>query len=179
MDTLEKLRYPIGNFNRKEEQPSVEKKNEMIQFLRNFPSLLKTEVESLNEEQLKTPYRPEGWTIAQLIHHLADSHSHAYLRSKHAFLESTPQIKGYEESEWAELKDATDTNIIPSLSILEGLHHRWASFFNSLSPNEFEQEYLHSEGFKKYPLHVVLSLYTWHSKHHLEHIRVLKKIKNW
>lgn len=179
MDNLKKLRYPIGKFHRKEQQPSVLEKNKMIEFIRDFPLILKNEVENLNANQLNTPYRPEGWTLSQLIHHLADSHSHAYLRSKHAFLEPTPKIKGYEEAEWAQLKDAMDINIAPSLSILEGVHYRWASFFNSLSDKEFEQEYLHSEGMIKYPLHVVLDLYTWHSKHHLEHICVLKKLKGW
>lgn len=169
------LRYPIGKFEWTTNQPSSKEKKEVLSVLKNFPALIQQEVEGLKESELKTPYREGGWTIAQVVHHLADSHSHAYLRSKHAFLELTPKIKDYTESEWAKLEDALSTDVSPSILMLKGIHQRWVAFFESLSESEFEQEYHHPERSKKYPLYIVMKLYAWHSMHHLEHIRSLKK----
>ena len=175
MTPLDLLRYPKGKFEWPAAQPSIEDRNKALSILKDFPKLLKEEVSSLNESQLQTPYREGGWTVAQVVHHLADSHSHAYLRCKHALLEDTPKIKGYTETDWAEQEDATSSDLSPSLSIIEGIHHRWVSFFNKLSTTQMERTYFHPEGSKEYPLYVVLAIYSWHSKDHLEHIRVLKK----
>ena len=153
----------------------IQRKKRSFKRFKKLSCSYSTEVEGLKESELKTPYREGGWTIAQVVHHLADSHSHAYLRSKHAFLELTPKIKDYTESEWAKLEDALSTDVSPSILMLKGIHQRWVAFFESLSESEFEQEYHHPERSKKYPLYIVMKLYAWHSMHHLEHIRSLKK----
>ncbi|MGB2341580.1 MAG: YfiT family bacillithiol transferase [Flavobacteriaceae bacterium] len=169
------LQYPIGKFEWTTTQPSSKEKKEILDVLKNFPALVEREVEGLKENELQTPYREGGWTIAQVVHHLADSHSHAYLRSKHALLESTPKIKDYAEAEWAKLEDASSSDVSPSILILKGVHKRWVVFFESLSESQFENEYHHPERSKNYPLYIVMKLYAWHSMHHLEHIRSLKK----
>ena len=175
MNPLDLLRYPTGKFVWPTAQPSLEDKGRALSILKDFPKLLKEEVSSLNENQLRTPYREGGWTVAQVVHHLADSHSHAYLRCKHALLEDTPKIKDYTESDWAKLDDASASDVSPSLSIIDGIHNRWVSFFSKLSSSQMERTYYHPEGSKEYSLYVVLAIYSWHSMHHLEHIRVLKK----
>ena len=175
MNPLDLLRYPTGKFVWPTAQLSLKDKSKALSILKDFPKLLKEEVNSLNENQLRTPYREGGWTVAQVVHHLADSHSHAYLRCKHALLEDTPKIKDYTESDWAKLDDASASDVSPSLSIIDGIHHRWVSFFSKLSSSQMERTYYHPEGSKEYPLYVVLAIYSWHSMHHLEHIRVLKK----
>ena len=169
------LQYPIGKFEWTTTLPSSKEKKEILDVLKNFPALVEREVEGLKENELQTPYREGGWTIAQVVHHLADSHSHAYLRSKHALLESTPKIKDYAEAEWAKLEDASSSDVSPSILILKGVHKRWVAFFESLSKSQFENEYHHPERSKNYPLYIVMKLYAWHSMHHLEHIRSLKK----
>ncbi len=179
MNSLDLLRYPTGKFVWPTTQPTLEDKSKALSILKDFPKLLKEEVSSLNENQLRTPYREGGWTVAQVVHHLADSHSHAYLRCKHALLEDAPKIKDYTESDWAKLDDASASDLSPSLSILEGIHQRWVSFFSKLSSSQMERTYYHPERSKVYPLYVVLGIYSWHSMHHLEHIRVLKKMKDW
>ena len=102
MTPLDLLRYPTGKFEWPAAQPSIEDRSKALSILKDLPKLLKEEVSSLNESQLQTPYRAGGWTVAQVVHHLADSHSHAYLRCKHTLLEDTPKIKGYTETDWAE-----------------------------------------------------------------------------
>ena len=179
MTDLEKLRFPIGDFEWIDQPPATLEKRRTLAILLEAPKLFRKEVEGLNESQLLTPYRAGGWTVAQVIHHLADSHAHAYLRCKHAALEQTPKIKGYNEGDWASIEDACSANVSPSLSMLDGIHHRWVSFFKSLNPDQFRLEYFHEEYAKKYPLYIVMNLYSWHSMHHLEHIRGLKKKMGW
>ena len=179
MDTLEKLRFPIGKYEWSTEPPSEDKKIKLLATLKEIPTLLRKETKDLTFEQLQTPYREDGWTIAQVVHHLADSHTHAYLRCKHALLENTPSIKDYAEVDWANIEDAREIDLSSSLLILEGIHNRWITFFSSLTGEQFKREYLHPERSKKYPIYVVMELYTWHSLHHLEHIRVLKNKKGW
>jgi hypothetical protein len=169
------LQYPIGKFEWTTTQPSSKEKKEILDVLKNFPAFIEREIVGLKENVLQTPYREGGWTIAQVVHHLADSHSHAYLRSKHALLESTPRINDYEEAIWAKLEDASSSDVSSSILILKGIHKRWVAFFESLSESQFQHEYHHPERSKNYPLHVVMKLYAWHSMHHLEHIRSLKK----
>ena len=178
MDSIKNLKYPIGKYKWSSSQPAAEQKRNLLDVLINFPEQLWEEVEGLNETQLQTPYREDGWST-QVVHHLADSHTHAYLRCKHALLEKRPEIKDYTEADWATLEDATSNDLSPSLSILEGIHSRWAKFFKSLSDDEFNLEYNHLERSKNYPLYIVFELYTFHSLHHLEHIRVLKENMDW
>jgi len=124
---LDLLSYPTGKFEWPTAQPSIEDISKAISILKEFPKLLKEEVSSLNESQLQTPYREGGWTVAQVVHHLADSHSHAYLRCKHALLENSPKIKGYTETDWAEQEGATSSDLSPTI-----YHRRYSSSLGKL-----------------------------------------------
>ena len=142
---LEQWQYPIGRYQTKEVF-LAEEINASIAILKAFPSALKELLSQCSTEDLDQPYRPGGWTIKQLVHHLADSHMHSYMRCKYAFLEDTPTIKGYEERDWAEKSpDAHNLAIEASLQILEGIHQRWTYFFEQLSAEDFEREYAHPE----------------------------------
>ena len=116
-------------------------------------------------------YRPNGWTIAQVIHHLADSHMHSYLRFKHAILEDTPSIKNYEEAKWANLPDASTIEIDYSLNLIKALHFRWVFFLKELKFKDYKKSYFHRERNKYYPLDTTLLIYAWHCDHHLAHIK--------
>ncbi|MEO8794912.1 MAG: YfiT family bacillithiol transferase, partial [Daejeonella sp.] len=126
-----------------------------------------------------TPYRPEGWTVRQVIHHLADSHMNAFIRFKLALTESNPTITPFDESLWADLPDGKKSPIDSSLKIIEGLHFRWTALLNSLSEDQFQRTYFHPDHGKKWTLENVLALYSWHSSHHLAHITSLKDRMNW
>ncbi len=179
MDTaLEQLRYPIGKF----EAP----KNYTSQFLsaainviEAFPQRLQSEVTTLNESQLDTPYRQDGWTIRQVIHHCADSHMNCFVRLKWTLTEKNPTIKFYYENLWAEGIDNKTMRIAPSLQLLEGLHFRLAFVMKSLSETDLEKTYVHPEHNKEFELKEMICLYAWHCNHHLAHIIELKKRQNW
>tara|TARA_B100001769_G_scaffold123781_1_gene96688 strand:+ start:969 stop:1493 length:525 start_codon:yes stop_codon:yes gene_type:complete len=171
----DKLKYPIGKFEWVEE-PSPKQLDNAIRILVKFPKKLRKKVIGLNSSDLKNKYRPGGWNIAQIIHHLADSHMHCFLRMKHAVLEDLPSIKDYSEKKWASLSDATNTDISYSLDLIEALHIRWTFFLKKLSNKEFKRCYFHSERNKNYPIGTTTLLYAWHCDHHLAHIEIsLKK----
>ncbi|MBT6161514.1 MAG: putative metal-dependent hydrolase [Flavobacteriaceae bacterium] len=173
-DALEKLKYPIGRYQRTPFHEDEVQAN--IQTIAKFPALLRSRVEKLSPDDLLKSYRPGGWSIAQIVHHMADSHMHSYMRFKHAVLENHPTIKDYEEADWAQLEDAKTIAIRHSLDLLEALHHRWVIFLESLSERDFYKAYYHSGYKKDYPLHIALGVYAWHGKHHLAHIQnALKK----
>lgn len=174
-ETLEQLQYPIGKFNC-EAILTTEILNEAIRKIKNFPKQLDDTIVNLPKSKLINRYRPEGWTIAQVIHHLADSHMHSYLRFKHAQLEQTPSIKDYEEAKWAMLPDASKTEIIYSLNLLKALHCRWEIFLKNLTPEDFKKSYYHPGRNKYYSLDTTLLIYAWHGEHHLAHIK--NAIKN-
>jgi len=166
---LEKLKYPIGNRNFDPSSASI-MKNTWIRSIVELPNSLERVVKSVSENDLLLEYRPDGWSIAQVIHHLADSHMNAYLRTKFALTENHPNVFGYEESVWANLEDARSTDIISSLNLIKGLHARWSQTFENMEAADFEKKY-HHLGYKKdFDLMNVLSLYAWHSDHHLAHI---------
>lgn len=169
--SLEQWQYPIGRFKRN--QPSEQEIKAAIEELKHFPQHLRQTLSQLNEEEYDEPYRPGGWTIRQLVHHIADSHLHAYTRCKFAFLEEQPQIKSYQEKDWAEkTTDGKTAPIASSVKIIEGIHQRWVCFFEALTSLEFQHSYLHPERLDvPFTLAEVCSLYAWHSKHHLAHIR--------
>lgn len=175
---LEKLRYPIGIF----EAPKVytsEILDKAIQTIADFPKKLKVEVQHLSNEQLETPYRREGWTIRQVIHHCADSHMNCFIRLKWTMTENNPTIKFYYENLWAEGIDNKTMPIEPTLHFLEGLHYRLAFVMKSLSETDLEMAYIHPEHNKEFQLREMICLYEWHCNHHLAHITELKKSKGW
>ena len=175
---LEKLRYPIGQF----EAPQVytsEILTKAIQTIATFPERLKAEVAYLSQAQLETPYRAEGWTIRQVVHHCADSHMNCFIRIKWTLTENNPTIKFYYESLWAEGFDNKTMPIEPTLQFLEGLHYRLSFIMKSLSETDLEASYVHPEHNKEFQLKEVICLYAWHCNHHLAHITELKKRENW
>jgi hypothetical protein len=175
---LEKLRYPIGKFIAPEIY-SKEYLDGKIFEIATFPERLKKEVLHLTDEQLDTPYRQDGWTIRQVIHHCADSHMNCFIRIKWALTEDTPTIKFYHEDRWGELQDNLTMPIQPTLLLLKGLHFRLTYLMNSLSESDLEKSFIHPEHKSEFKLKEIIGTYAWHGNHHLVHITELKKRKNW
>src|SRR6476620_9464894 len=137
------------------------------------PEHLRTAVAGLDDAQLDTPYRPGGWTVRQVVHHVPDSHLNAYTRIKLALTEDEPTIKPYEEARWAELPDARTGPIEISLALLEALHRRWVLLLRELQPADFTRQFRHPEHGRAMSLDEVLALYAWHGRHHVAHITSL------
>lgn len=173
----EKLRYPIGKF-KTPDSVSESDISSYIDIIEKLPERLIKEVKSLDESQLDTPYRDEGWTVRQVVHHVADSHMNAYIRFKLALTEDTPTIKPYLEARWAELADSkAPVNL--SLPIIEGVHKRWVIILRNMKSEDFEKKLFHPEHNKELILKNVAALYAWHCNHHLAHITELKKREGW
>ena len=165
---IQKSKYPIGNFT----PPASITEEDMrgwIEDIKLLPGKLRLAVISLNEKQLDTPYRLGGWTIRQLVHHIADSHANALLRFKFALTEDNPTIKPYAEADWAMLPDYK-TPIEGPLRMLEGIHLRWVSLLEGMTEEQWDRTYFHPENKQTSPLRKVLALYSWHCNHHLAHI---------
>ena len=175
---LEKLRYPIGKFIAPEIY-SNDYLNSRISEIASFPDRLKKEVVSLSEEQLDTPYRENGWTVRQVIHHCADSHMNCFIRIKWALTEDKPAIKSYYEDRWSKLHDNLTMPIQPTLSLLEGLHFRLAYLMNSISQTDLEKIFIHPENNKEFKIKEIIGTYAWHGSHHLAHMTELRKRKGW
>lgn len=175
---FEALRYPIGRY-QKLSTISAEILHTYHADISTFPDRLKKEIEGLNDEQLDTPYRPEGWTLRQVVHHCADSHMNAFIRFKLALTEDHPTIRPYKEDRWAEGADVKNLSLKPSLSILEGLHERWSHLLASLTQTEWARTFYHPESDINYRLDEAMGLYAWHCNHHLAHITGLKQRRNW
>jgi len=173
----EDLRYPIGKFS-PQENYTPQDLNEFIQRIAELPKKLDTAVITLNAVQLDTPYREGGWTVRQVIHHVADSHMNAYIRVKWALTEDSPLIKAYFEKGWAE---TPETKAGPSLSLnlLKSLHEKWVTLLQGLSPQELKRAFTHPDTKKLVTLETMMGLYAWHGDHHLEHIVALKKRMGW
>ena len=175
--SLEEWQFPIGRYRAKRTFSDTEI-HTAIATLKRFPSDLKKALEQCTTNDLDQGYRPGGWTIRQLVHHIADSHMHSYMRCKYAYLEETPTIKGYEEKNWAEKSpDALSFDIEASVKILEGVHERWTYFFEQLNQEEWLREYSHPERTENFPLAEVAYFYAWHAEHHLNHILNYLKFK--
>lgn len=175
-EQLEKLKFPIGKF----ERPSVytpELIASYVSEIEKFPARIREEVKGLSEQLLNTPYRPEGWTIRQVVHHCADSHMNAIIRFKITLTEDRPTIKPYKENLFAKLTDASDLEIEPSLAIIEGVHTRLAALIRSLDQKQLERIYIHPEYNKEFTLNEATGMYAWHSNHHLAHIKQAKALK--
>lgn len=175
---LEKLRFPIGRYEEPQEI-TLEELNHCISEIASFPDRLENAVRDLNEARLDTPYRPDGWTIRQVVHHCADSHLNSITRFKLALTENKPVIKPYHEGRWAELEDARTMPVEPSLLLLKGLHQRWAVLLKSLSEEQLQKAFIHPEHEKELRLLTVISIYAWHGNHHLAQITTLIKKQNW
>lgn len=169
-------RYPIGLFESSEEPSSTAVKG-WINEIERTPQALRTAVTGLDEEQLITPYRAGGWTIRQVVHHLADSHLNAYMRFKLALTEDSPTIKPYNEQKWAELTDS-QLPIDVSLQLIDALHERWVSLLRSLTPTDLEKAFFHPES-GQVTLGWNIGNYAWHGKHHIAHITSLRVRKGW
>lgn len=168
------LRYPIGKFEWVD-HPSLDQVEKAIETLANFSQELRKVLKGIDKIDLKKQYRPESWNIAQVIHHLADSHMHSYLRMKHAVLEEGPHIKDYKENDWAHLADALSTDVSYSMDLISALHKRWTSFLKTLTEEHLQAYYFHPERNKKYPVGTTILLYAWHCDHHLAHIEAALK----
>lgn len=178
MEDLEKLRYPIGTFVCPVEI-SHEDISTWIEVLERLPAKLTGLVKDFSEEQLETPYRDGGWTVRQVVHHLADSHHHSYTRFKWALTENRPLIKAYHEKEWSAMVDARSAPIELSLTYLTALHAKLVYLLKGLSIQDFQKSYIHPDGNISVSVAENLGKYAWHSNHHFAHIQNLAQRKGW
>ena len=179
MATLQQdLRYPIGAY---EPQPfSIVQKIEWLAAIKFLPVQLENAILNLDEAQLMTPYREGGWTVHQLVHHVADSHMNAYTRFKLGLTEDNPVIKPYDEKKWAEMHDVHKLPVNISLTLLHALHIRWHEALKDVNDNEWNNRTVfHPEHKKTMRLWYLLGLYAWHGKHHVAHITSLRQRMNW
>jgi hypothetical protein len=172
----EDLRYPIGKFDHVESL-TPDQRRDHIEAIAATPERLSAAVSGLKPEQLDTPYRPGGWTVRQVTHHVADSHMNAFIRFKLGLTEDEPTIKPYMEDRWAELADAK-APIEPSLALLENLHKRWVLLLRSLAPADFARKFHHPE-LGVLTLDQNLAIYGWHGRHHVAHIANLRERNGW
>ncbi len=171
------VRYPIGKF-QKAEQVTSELRTQCIQHIADAPAKLKAAISGLTETQLDTPYRDGGWTVRQVVHHLADSHMNAYIRFKLAMTEEKPTIKTYKENVWAEALDARTAPVEASMQLLNGLHERWVMVLRGMKDEEFSLPFMHPER-GEMVLDFLLQLYAWHGQHHVAHITGLREKMGW
>jgi len=171
------LRYPIGHY-----QPlpfSGKQKDEWLNDIKFLPQLLENAVINLDEPQLLTPYREDGWTIQQLVHHVADSHMNAYIRFKLGLTEDNPTIRPYDQVAWALLSDTEKLPINISLTLLYALHTRWYSVISDLRIEDWERTVFHPEHQKEMTLWYLLGMYAWHGRHHVAHITSMRERNKW
>ena len=171
------LSYPIGRF-QKETNITSERRQTLIDGIARLPVDMRAAVNKLSDQQLDTPYRPGGWTVRQVLHHVPDSHLNAYIRFKLALTESEPTIKPYDEKEWAKLADVRLTPIEVSLSLLENLHARWTLLLRALETAAFARTFRHPD-IGLLTLDAQLGLYEWHGRHHVAHITSLRSRLGW
>jgi len=171
-------RYPVGPYERRDSLTPAERQT-CITNITAAPARMREAVRGLTDEQLDTPYREGGWTVRQVVHHVPDSHLNAYCRLKIALTEEdTPTIRPYDEAVWATLADSRDTPIEVSLALLESLHARWITLWNSLKDEDYARGFNHPEhGVRN--LDWLLSLYSWHGRHHVAHITSLRERMGW
>ncbi|MFH5779194.1 YfiT family bacillithiol transferase [Heyndrickxia oleronia] len=170
------LRYPIGKFN-VNGKVTTEIIEQWIKEIEELPTRLTEAVEGLNDVQLDTAYRSEGWTIRQVVHHIADSHLNSYTRFKLALTENNPTIKLYEEGKWAELPDS-NLPVEISLQLIDALHKRWVYLLRSMTSEDLEKTFYHPE-FGDMKLSVNIGIYAWHGRHHVAHITSLRERLGW
>lgn len=171
------LKYPIGRF-QFPASITADIRAQSISEIEQLPAALRTAAAHLTGVQLDTPYREGGWTVRQVIHHLADSHMNSFIRFKLALTEDAPVIKPYKEPDWADTADSAQTPVEPSLAILDGLHQRWAALLRGMSADAFDRTFIHPER-GQLRLDVALALYAWHGRHHIAHITGLRERSGW
>jgi len=165
-------KFPIGKWQRPSDFDLVQTLKDVLT-LSQLPKKLDDWIESSEDTELKKVYREGGWTGAQVINHIADSHMNAFVRCKLTATEEKPSILPYSEALWAELPDGNTTDVSASLSLINGLHARWVLFFQSLEPKNWERAYYHPESKSEFKLYEVASLYAWHSNHHYNHLLLI------
>lgn len=166
------LRYPIGRFEPPAEMTTA-LRTQAIDAIEALPIRIREATGNLTDPQLDTPYRPAGWTVRQLVHHLADSHVNAYVRMKLALTEDRPTIKPYDQNRWAEMSDAK-LPVAPSLAVLDGIHARWSALARALSPEHFHRTFHHPE-LGTMTIDTLLQMYAWHSRHHVAHVTSMRQ----
>lgn len=171
-------RYPIGPFESVGRPLTAEERARKIDAIAEAPAAIRAAVTGLDDHQLDTPYREDGWTVRQVVHHLVDSHVNAYIRFKLAVTEDTPTICTYQEPAWAELPDARDAPIGGSLDILDPLHRRWVSFLHDLEADDFRRPVRHPE-MGEIDVDLLLENYAWHGAHHVAHVTSLREERGW
>ena len=171
------LRYPIGQFDLT--APIIpEQRTTYISQIEEAPAKMRAAVAGLSNEQLATPYRPGGWTVRQVVHHVPDSHVNSYMRFKLAATEDQPLIRTYHEERWAELDDAKNAPLDVSLDFLETLHRRWVMFLKSLSEDDLKKSFQHPD-WGLVTLDKAIVWYAWHGRHHVAHITALREREGW
>ena len=171
------VRYPIGKFTFAGPL-NADQRAAAIEVIENTPLELRKALRGLADEQLATPYRDGGWTVRQLVHHIADSHINAYCRFRLTLTEDNPTIKPYEEQLWAELADGTAAPLGLSLAILDAIHARLSMLLHSLTDDQFARPLTHPSSGQQ-DLHWLLAVYAWHGPHHIAHITALREARGW
>jgi hypothetical protein len=171
------VRYPLGTYH---PQPfSSVQKGEWLADIRFLPQRLEAALHDLDEAQLHTPYREGGWTVHQLVHHIADSHINAYCRFKLGFTEEIPTIKTYDEKAWAQTADVTELPVNISITLLFALHQRWYSFLQSFTDRDWQRTIYHPEHQREITLWHLVGMYAWHGRHHVAHITAMRERMAW
>ena len=174
---MEDLSFPIGKY---VPQPfSEEQLKERLIAILFLPNQIENSIINLDEYQIETPYRPDGWTVKQLINHIADSHMNAFIRFKLGLTEENPTIKPYNQDAWVNLNDTKIVPINVSITLVHALHARWAALLNGISSADLERTVFHPEQKKEITLWHMLGLYAWHGKHHVKHITALRERMKW
>ena len=170
-------KYPIGKY--EAQQFSESQKKNWIVDIQFLPNELEQAIENLDEAQLHTPYRDGGWTVHQLVHHIADSHMNSFIRFKLALTEDNPTIKPYDENAWSEMADVQKEPINVSITLIYALHKRWLTLLQNMSDADFEKTLFNPQRRGQLTLWEMLGIYAWHGKHHVAHIKTLKENKGW
>ncbi|MEO6213038.1 MAG: YfiT family bacillithiol transferase [Vicinamibacterales bacterium] len=171
------LRYPTGKLTY-DDHLTAEKRTTLIRRIAETPAALRAAVAGMTESQLDTPYRPGGWSVRQLVHHVPDSHMNAYVRFKLALTEDNPTIKTYDEAAWANVADTRLTPVDVSLALLDAVHHRWVILMRSMSDADFARPLRHPEN-GPMTLERLLQVYAWHGPHHVAHVTELRTREGW